>query len=339
MIQNFTLKSPLDMHIHVRDADMLSLVAPYSAECFAGGIIMPNIAPPIMSLEALHSYRKRVLAACGNNLFLPYMTMFLKNYDDALIEEAAAHIAAMKLYPAGVTTNSEEGAKNIDSLEPQLKTMEALGIPLSVHAETHSHNLFHREQNFLPILEYIAKRFPKLKIIFEHISTKDGLKLVADYENIYATITLHHMTLTVDDLMGERLNPHLYCKPIVKAEHHRDAVLEAALGAGEKIMFGSDSAPHPKSAKESGLAPAGIFSAPALLPKLAEIFEKHGKLENLQKFACDNAAQIYEISPPEKYVTLEKAEYTIPAVCKNQKAEVIPLFAGEKCGWRIKSVE
>ena len=134
MIQNFTLKSPLDMHIHVRDADMLSLVAPYSAECFAGGIIMPNIAPPIMSLEALHSYRKRVLAACGNNLFLPYMTMFLKNYDDALIEEAAAHIAAMKLYPAGVTTNSEEGAKNIDSLEPQLKTMEALGIPLSVHA-------------------------------------------------------------------------------------------------------------------------------------------------------------------------------------------------------------
>ncbi len=338
-MQTFTIKSPLDMHLHLRDSDMLSLVAPYSAEVFAGGVIMPNITPPIMSLDALHAYRKRVLAACGNNIFLPYMTIFLKNYDDAFMEEAAAHIIAMKLYPAGVTTNSEEGAKSIDSLEPQLKAMEALGIPLSLHAETHSPNLFEREQNFIPILEYIAKKFPKLKIMFEHISSKDGLRLIEDYENIYATITLHHMTLTVDDLMGEKLNPHLFCKPVVKTAADRDAVLEAALNAHPKVMFGSDSAPHPKAAKESGSAPAGIFSAPALLPKLVEIFEHHAKLENLQKFISDNAVSIYKISPPEKYVTLEKSSATIPETCKNKQAEVVPMFAAEKCEWRVIGIE
>lgn len=338
-MRTFTLKSPLDMHLHLRDGDMLRLVAPYSAEVFAGGIVMPNIIPPITTIDALHAYRKRVLEACGKELFLPYMTMFLKAYDDAFIEECAAHIIAMKLYPAGVTTNSAEGAKSIDAMEPQLKAMEALGIPLSVHAETHSPNLFHREQNFLPILEHTAKKFPKLKIIFEHISTKEGLELVADYENIYATITLHHMSLTVDDLMGERLNSHLFCKPVVKTAADRDAVLEAALNASQKVMFGSDSAPHPKDAKESGSAPAGIFSAPALLPKLTEIFDLHGKLDNLQSFISDNACSVYGITPPEKYVTMEKAEYQIPYVCKNQKMEVVPMGAGDKCAWRIGSIE
>ncbi len=338
-MKTFSLISPLDMHLHLRDADMLRLAAPYSANVFAGGVVMPNIAPPITTLDALHAYRKRVLEACGSHLFLPYMTMFLKQYSDGFLEEAAAHIVAMKLYPAGVTTNSEEGAKNIDSLEAQLKAMEALKIPLSVHAETHSHNLFHREQNFLPILEYIAKKFPKLKIIFEHISTEDGLRLVEDYENIYATITLHHMTLTVDDLMGEKLNPHLYCKPVVKAEHHRDAVLETALNAGAKVMFGSDSAPHPREAKESASAPAGIFSAPVLAPKLVEIFEVHNKLENLQKFISDNAQAIYGIKPPEKVVTLEKYASTAPIVCKHVKTEVVCMFAGETCEWRVASVE
>lgn len=338
-MQTLTLKSPLDMHIHLRDNDMLSLVAPYSAEVFAGGVVMPNITPPIMTLDALHSYRKRVLAACGNHLFLPYMTMFLKPYEESFIEECAAHIIAMKLYPAGVTTNSEEGAKNIDSLEPQLKAMEALGIPLSLHAETHSPNLFEREQNFIPILEHIAKRFPKLKIIFEHISSKEGLRLVEDYENIYATITLHHMTLTVDDLMGEKLNPHLFCKPVVKTQADRDAVLEAALNASPKVMFGSDSAPHPKAAKESASAPAGIFSAPVILPKLSEIFEKHGKLDNLQKFVSDNAREIYGVKPPEKNVTLKKTPYKIPVVCRHKESEVTPLFAGENCAWSVTEIE
>ncbi len=338
-MQTFTIKSPLDMHLHLRDSEMLRLVAPYSAEAFAGGVIMPNITPPITTLEALHAYRKRVLEACGNHLFLPYMTMFLKPYEESFFEEAAAHIIAMKLYPAGVTTNSEEGAKNIDSLEPQLKAMEALNIPLSVHAETHSPNLFEREQNFLPILEHIAKKFPKLKVMFEHISSKEGLKLVADYENIYATITLHHMTLTVDDLMGERLNPHLFCKPVVKTESDRDAVLEAALNASPKVMFGSDSAPHPRESKESASAPAGIFSAPAILPKLVEIFERHGKLDNLQNFVSDNAKSIYGINPPEKFVALEKSEYRVPSLCKNRDTEVVPLFAAESCLWGISSVE
>ncbi len=338
-MQTFTLKSPLDMHLHLRDSEMLRLVAPYSAEEFAGGVIMPNITPPITTLEALHAYRKRVLEACGNHLFLPYMTMFLKPYGESFFEEAAAHIIAMKLYPAGVTTNSEEGVKNIDSLEPQLQTMEALGVALSVHAETHSPNLFFREQDFLPILEHIAKKFPRLKIIFEHISSKEGLRLVADYENIYATITLHHMTLTVDDLMGERLNTHLFCKPVVKTLSDRDAVLEAALSATPKVMFGSDSAPHPKAAKESASAPAGIFSAPALLPKLVEIFEAHGKLDNLQKFVSDNAQSIYGVNPPEKFVTLEKSEYKLPTLCKNRDVEVTPLFAGESCQWRVSGVE
>lgn len=338
-MQTFTLESPLDMHLHLRDGEMLNLVAPYSAELFAGGVVMPNITPPIVTIEALHAYRKRVLTACGKHLFLPYMTMFLKPYEESFLEEAAAHIIAMKLYPAGVTTNSEEGAKSIDSLEPQLKAMEALGVPLSVHAETHSPNLFLREQNFLPILEHIAKKFPKLKIVFEHISSKEGLKLLDDYENIYATITLHHMTLTVDDLMGEKLNPHLFCKPVVKTEEDREAVLEAALNASPKVMFGSDSAPHPRAAKESASAPAGIFSAPAILPKLVEIFELYGKLENLQNFLSNNAQKIYGIKPPQKFVTLERKESTLPLICKHKELEVVPIFAGVSCEWRVASVE
>jgi dihydroorotase len=217
--------------------------------------------------------------------------------------------------------------------------MEALDIPLSVHAETHSPNLFQREQNFLPILEHIATKFPKLKVIFEHISSKEGLKLVSDYKNIYTTITLHHMTLTVDDLMGERLNPHLFCKPVVKTESDRDAVLEAALNASPKVMFGSDSAPHPREAKESASAPAGIFSAPAILPKLMEIFERNGKLHNLQSFVSDNAQSIYGINPPEKFVTLEKSEYKVPSLCKSRDTEVVPLFAAESCLWGISSIE
>jgi dihydroorotase len=184
----------------------------------------------------------------------------------------------------------------------------------------------------------LARQFPKLKIIYEHISDGRGLRLVEEHENIFATISLHHMTLTRDDLMGEKLNPHLFCKPVIKTAKDAETLRSFALKAHPKVCFGSDSAPHPRVAKESGSAPAGIFTAPILLPALVELFEKHDRLDNLQKFISDNAQRIYNVSPPKKSVKLQKIAMQVPESIKGQNAEVVPMMAGKNISWSIESI-
>ena len=335
-MKTHTLLMPLDMHLHLRDGVMLENVAPLTAYTYSGAIVMPNLVPPVESKEDVIAYRQRIMAAVPNDYFEPYMTLFYKNYDKAFLESVVDEITAIKLYPAGITTNSEDGVSSFDveEMRPTLEAMSRLGIPLCVHGETDGF-VMDREAEFMSIYELLAQNFPDLKIIMEHITTKEAVAMLDRYPNLYATITVHHLLLTLDDVIGGLMRPHLFCKPIAKRPEDLDALLSVALEAHPKVMFGSDSAPHPQHKKESCGCAAGIFTAPISLQLLAEIFDQFDKLENLQAFVSDNAQNIYGICPEFKEVVLEKRPFLVP---KNYSG-VVPMFAGEEIGWAIESVE
>jgi dihydroorotase len=315
---------------------MLKKIAKESAKSFAGAIIMPNLVPPVTTKEEVLAYKSRILSAVGDESFTPYMTLFFKpSYDKSFLESLRDDITAIKLYPAGITTNSEGGVSgfDVDELRPTLEAMSELDIPLCVHGETNGF-VMDRETEFASIYERLATAFPKLKIIMEHITTKTSVELLDRFENLYATITLHHLLITLDDVAGGMLKPHLFCKPIAKRPEDRDALLKVALKAHPKVMFGSDSAPHPKDKKESCGCAAGIFTAPIALQALAQLFEEHNALENLQAFVSDNAQSIYNINPLKKSVTLEKIPFRVPL----SYSGVVPMFADRTINYSIKEV-
>ncbi len=324
------------MHLHLRDGVMLENIAPLTAYSFSGAIIMPNLVPPVTTKEDVIAYRERVMAAVPNDYFEPYMTLFYQNYDRAFLNDVAEEITAIKLYPAGITTNSEGGVSSFDieEMRPTLEAMSELDIPLCVHGETDGF-VMDREAEFMSIYELLAKNFPKLKIIMEHITTKEAVAMLDKYENLYATITVHHLLLTLDDVIGGMMMPHHFCKPIAKRPEDLDALLSVALEAHPKVMFGSDSAPHPREKKEACGCAAGVFTAPIALQLLCEIFEQFDKLDNLQDFVSDNAQRIYGICPEFKEVTLERRPFVVPEIYGN----VVPLYAGETLNWAIESVE
>ena len=327
------LTSPLDMHLHVRSSDMLKTVAPLSSKSFAGGLIMPNTTPPITTKEALLNYKQEILDATNGDKFIPYMTLFFKDdYSYDFLKSVKDEILAIKLYPAGITTNSEGGVSSlsIDNLRPTLEAMSELDIALCIHGESNGF-VMDREAEFIPIYKQLATAFPKLKIIMEHITTKASADAVLEYDNLYATITLHHLYITLDDVAGGMLQPHLFCKPIAKRPEDRVALLNLALSGNKKVMFGSDSAPHPRSAKEAPGCAAGVFTAPIALQLLTQLFAKHNKLENLQAFISDNAQKIYNLNPVKKDIILERKEFEIPAKYK----DVVPFMASEKIEWSI----
>jgi len=325
------------MHLHLRDGEMLQLVAPESAAPFAGAVIMPNLVPPVTSAAMLVEYRARILAACGEQAagFQPLMTLFFQDYTEAQLVEALPHLFAIKLYPHGVTTNSESGIHSIAQAEPTLRLMEEMGIPLLVHGETTGF-VMDRECEFLPVYSWLAEKFPRLRIVMEHITTAAAVELLDRYENLHATVTPHHLIITLDDVAGGMLQPHLFCKPIAKRPEDRDALLAAALTAHPKLMMGSDSAPHPRHAKECCGCAAGVWSAPVLLPRLAELFETHGALDRLQAFVSDNAVKIHRLAPPDKSVTLIREPWTVPVVYGGGALPVVvPWEAGRTLPWQI----
>ena len=336
-MQTITLTSPFDMHLHLRDGEMLDLVAPLSSSSFSGAIIMPNLVPPVSDKEAVIAYKQRILDAISNDNFKPFMTLFFKPYSFEFLKDIKDEISAIKLYPAGITTNSEGGVESIDTiaLAPTLNAMADLNIPLCVHGETNGF-VMDREKEFMSVYESLAIAFPKLKIIMEHITTKDAVDMLKRYDNLYATITLHHLLITLDDVAGGMLQPHLFCKPIAKRYEDRDALLEVALSGNSKVMFGSDSAPHPKHAKENCGCAAGVFTSPIALQVLVELFEKHNKLENLQKFISDNACKIYNMKPTNKNIILEKKDFVVPEIYQKNNEQVVPMYAGEILAWSIK---
>lgn len=327
-----TLTSPLDMHLHLREGKMLQTVAPLSARTFAGGVIMPNLVPPVTDENRLHAYQAAVRDACQPYQFEPYMTIFFKDYSAKFLEKIRDRIIGIKLYPAGITTNSEGGVTSLKSAQPTFHAMQELQIPLLVHGETEGF-VMDREQEFLASYRWLATTFPRLKIIMEHITTAAAVEMLDKFENLFATVTVQHLLITLDDVAGGMLRPHLFCKPIAKRPQDREALLAAALEAHPKIMFGSDSAPHPQHKKESCGCAAGVFTAPVALQILLELFEKHGKLANLQAFVSDNAQKIYGITPPEKLVHFEKNTYRVP----EKFGDVVPMFAGEIRQWRESS--
>lgn len=329
----FTINSPIDMHLHLREGAMMEQVTPLSSEHFSGAIIMPNLVPPVDNLERLLEYRKGILAAKGSDVFDPLMMLFFRQYTEAELLAAREHIFGIKLYPAGATTNSEAGVKAIDEVEGTFALMEEMGIPLMIHGETHGF-VMDREKEFLPVYATLAEKFPKLKITMEHITTRDAVDLLDRYENLYATVTLHHLVITLNDVAGGLLNPHLFCKPIAKRPEDREALLQAALQAHPKLMFGSDSAPHPISKKECCGCAAGLFTAPVCLPTLVELFETHGMLDNLQAFVSGNAQNIHGFAPPAKSVTLEKVGMDVPA----RYGDVVPYRAGETLPWAVTRI-
>ena len=335
-MKTHTLLMPLDMHLHLRDGVMLENIAPLTAYSFSGAIIMPNLVPPVTKKEDVIAYKERIIAAVPNDFFEPYMTLFYQNYSREFLEDVRDQITAIKLYPAGITTNSEGGVSsfNLEDMRETLETMSTLGIPLCVHGETDGF-VMDREAEFMSIYELLAQNFPDLKIIMEHITTKAAVEMLDKYPNLYATITVHHLLITLDDVVGGMMQPHLFCKPIAKRPEDLDALLSVALEAHPKVMFGSDSAPHPKDKKESCGCAAGVFTAPIALQLLCEIFDQFGKLDNLQAFVSDNAQSIYGICPEFKEVVLEQRPFIIP---ENYSA-VVPMYAGQTINWAIENVE
>lgn len=323
-----TLSSPLDMHVHLRQGAMLRFTAPYTARDFAAAVIMPNLQPPVTTLEQLLGYRQAILHAAGHP-FEPLMTLFFRDYSLAELEAARPHIIGIKLYPAGMTTNSEAGLADPVLAGRMLGRMAELDIPLLIHGESRGFVL-DRESLFLPVVDRWAREHPRLRIVLEHITTREAVALLDRHENLFATVTLHHLLITLDDLLGGLMRPHLFCKPVAKLPEDREALREAA-ARHPKVFFGSDTAPHPIHAKEAPGCAAGIFSAPVALPALAACFEEMNCLEKLQAFVSDRARAAYGITPPQKNVTLRRKSWTVPA----RLGDVVPFLAGETLGWEV----
>ena len=315
------LHSPLDMHLHLRDGDMLKLVAPLSSASFAGAVIMPNLVPPVADADAVQAYRQRVLDACGDDVFQPYMTAFFRSYSEKELSRLKELVFGIKLYPAGATTNSEGGVKAMKDAEATLSIMQEMDIPLLVHGESHGF-VMDREAEFLAVYRDLATRFPRLTICLEHIT-------------LAATVTLQHLLITLDDVAGGMLRPHLFCKPIAKRPEDREALLQAALSGHPRLMFGSDSAPHPIHAKEACGCAAGVFTAPIALPRLAALFDEHGALDRLQGFVSSHACALYGLNPPARTVRLQRREMLVPDAYEGHGQKVVPMDAGCTIPWRV----
>ena len=337
------LRRPDDWHVHLRDGAMLELAVGATAQQFARAIVMPNLVPPVTTRAAAAAYRDRILAACPAELeFTPLMTAYLTDTIDP--EEVASGfeeglLTACKLYPAGATTNSDAGVTDVSRIEPVLERMQGIGMPLLVHGEVvHGDvDVFDREAVFIEtVLGAVVERFPRLKVVFEHITTEDAVQFVIDApDTVAATITAHHLQIDRNALFEGGLRPHAYCLPVAKRRRHRDALRRAAVSGSPKFFLGTDSAPHPRSAKESACGCAGIFSAPVALESYAQVFEEEGELPRLEAFASEFGPRFYGLPLSEDFVTLERSALDVPSELRHGGETVIPFRAGETLPWRF----
>jgi dihydroorotase len=322
-----TIDKPIDMHLHIRQGDMLKKVLPETIKQFAGAVIMPNTIPPITSLEAVLNYKQEILDVVDNRDFTPLMDIFLQNFSEEEIISLKPHIFGMKFYPDGITTNSDSGIDSIEEIYPTLELLAKYNIPLSIHGET-SGSMLDREREFASTYEKLARDLPNLTIIMEHISTKELAELATKYDNLKATVTAHHLLLTLDDLCGGALNVHMFCKPTIKLATDRDALQELVKSGHKNVMFGSDSAPHPLKNKFKGAA--GIFSAPIILPALAEFFV--GDELKMQKFLSDNAINNFGLEVADRKIEIVEEEWIAPRMV----GEVVPMWAGKTFNYKVK---
>jgi dihydroorotase len=338
-----TIRRPDDWHVHLRDGDMLRAVAPFTARQFARAIVMPNLVPPVATVEAANAYRQRILDAAGPD-FTPLMTCYLT--DEADPDEIARGLAegvwvAAKLYPANATTNSAFGVTDVRNIRPALERMQRIGMVLCVHGEVTDPavDVFDREAVFIErVLLPLTRDFPRLKIVFEHITTQNAAEFVlAGGDNIAATITPQHLVINRNALFAEGgLRPHAYCLPVAKREEHRLAIRKAATSGSPKFFLGTDSAPHARETKESACGCAGIFNAPFALESYARVFDQEGALDRLEAFASENGPRFYGLPPNEGTITLERAEVRVPERIEAGEIELVPFHAGETLGWMFR---
>ncbi|NNU80207.1 dihydroorotase [Halovulum dunhuangense] len=345
MTRRLTLPLPDDMHLHLRDGAMLSAVAPITAAQFGRAIIMPNLVPPVVTGAQAAAYRERILAALPEgSRFEPLMTLYLTEEtdpDDLARAASDGIIRAVKLYPAGATTNSASGVRDFDRVRPVLERMAEIGLPLCVHGEVTDPavDIFDREAVFIEsVLDPIRRATPGLRVIMEHVTTKDGVDYIASApEGLAGTLTTHHLIINRNHLLVGGIRPHYYCLPVAKRESHRLALRAAAVSGDPRYFLGTDSAPHLDAAKESACGCAGCFTALNTLSCLAHVFEEEDALDRLADFVGGFGADYYRLPRPEATITLEKgdAPLELPAKIETGEGAVTVFDPGYPLYWRV----
>lgn len=343
-LTTLTITAPDDWHIHLRDNDALNTTVPHVASTFRRAIIMPNLVPPVKTAEQAQAYRERILAHLPKNgVFEPLMTLYLTDKttpQDIEMAVKSGIVKAVKLYPAGATTNSADGVTNLANCTDVFSKMQELGLPLLVHGEvTHSHiDIFDREKKFIDeVMVNLIAKFPKLKIVFEHITTSDAVDFVLTQgDNVGATITPQHLLFNRNDMLVGGIKPHFYCLPILKRQSHQKALIEIATSGNPKFFIGTDSAPHATHTKENACGCAGCYSAPLALPLYATAFDSVGKLDKLEGFTSIFGAKFYGLPVNSDKVTLVREPWQVPDNYPYLDGKTLtPLMAGQMLDWKI----
>ncbi|RKP51103.1 dihydroorotase [Trinickia fusca] len=345
-LSSLTLARPDDWHLHLRDGAMLAAVLPHTARQFGRAIVMPNLKPPVTTTEAARAYRERILAALPAGMtFEPLMTLYLTDNtapDEIRRARESGFVHGVKLYPAGATTNSDAGVTDLGKCAKTLEVMQEVGMPLLVHGEVTdaSIDLFDREKVFIDrVMEPLRRDFPALKVVFEHITTKDAADYVRDADaapgQFGATITAHHLLYNRNAIFQGGIRPHYYCLPVLKRETHRVALVAAATSGNQRFFLGTDSAPHPKGLKEHACGCAGCYTALHALELYAEAFDQAGALDRLEGFASFFGPDFYRLPRSTERVTLVRERWTLPAQIEAGDTSVVPLRGGEELGWRL----
>ncbi len=343
---SITIRQPDDWHLHVRDGEVLKAVLSHTSNVWARAIIMPNLVPPVTTVEMALAYRDRIMAAAGNPHFTPLMTLYLTdNTDPKQIKEGkeSGVITAVKLYPQGATTNSDFGVTSIEKVYPVIRAMEDVGMPLLIHGEVTDVDIFDREAVFIErTLRPLLEQFRFLKVVLEHITTREGVRFVQEMHrkdrSVAATITPHHLVIDRNDIFEGGIQPHRYCLPIAKRKWHKEALVQAAISGMPCFFAGTDSAPHLRSKKEASCGCAGIFCAPTALQTYAEIFDSAGVLHQLEGFVSEHGARFYGLPLNERTVTLsrQKREVPVSLPCKGEDIQVFR--GGEIIPWKVTDV-
>jgi dihydroorotase len=342
-MNKLTITRPDDWHLHLRDGAALHAVLPDTASQFARAIVMPNLRPPVTTTELAIGYRERILKALPQGMrFDPLMILYLTDNtspDEIRTAKASGVVSGVKLYPAGATTNSDSGVTSLDHCSKVLEVMQEVGMPLLTHGEVTDADVdvFDREKVFIDRhMQPLLKRYPQLKVVFEHITTQDAAQFVRDAGvNVAATITAHHLLMNRNAMFAGGIRPHHYCLPVLKRETHRQALLQAAVSGSPKFFLGTDSAPHPKSAKESACGCAGMYTAHAAIELYAEAFEEMGSLDKLEGFASFYGADFYGLPRNTEHITLVKQAWVVPETIEFGDDVLVPMRAGQSVQWKL----
>ncbi len=343
MTATLSLSLPDDWHVHLRDGATLAAVVPDTARRFGRVVVMPNLTPPVTTTEAALAYRRRIMAQVPEDSgFAPLMTLYLTDTtapETIVAAKASGCVHAVKLYPAGATTNSESGVTDITRTYPALEAMQSEGLPLLVHGEVTDPavDIFDRERVFIErVLRPLVERFPGLRVVFEHVTTREAVEFVlAAPDTVAATITPHHLLLNRNALLAGGIRPHHYCLPVLKREEHRQWLVRAATGGSPKFFLGTDSAPHARHSKETSCGCAGIYTAHAAIELYAEAFENAGALEELEGFASHHGADFYGLPRNRRRITLIKTDWIVPPEVPFGEGMLVPFRAAETIRWKL----